>query len=310
MDQQAAYRAAREMPEGAQILYAEFAEKGSDYPCTYEPDVVYADYEGLKRSVQIIAPVRNGYTFPLVVFVQGSAWRPQNVYAALPNLSRIAAKGYVMASVEIRDTDVARYPAALEDIKCAIRFMRSHAEKYGIDPRRVAVWGDSSGGHLSLMTGFTPGEHANGLYPDQSDDVCAVVDYYGVTDILTLGQYNDILDHNAADAPEGLLLGGPVQERQELARQASPLHQNLDRPLPPCLIVHGDRDSVVHVSQSIELYKALKEHGQQVWFYKVAGAEHGPGVWSPQVLDVTERFLAAFLHAPVMERTPFQHEQE
>ncbi|MDQ0059085.1 alpha/beta hydrolase [Paenibacillus harenae] len=298
MDKKASEIAANEMPEGAQILYGEFAEGGTYYSCTYRPDVVYANYGDVVRRLQIIVPGRSGYKFPLVVFVQGSAWRKQDLNAAIPNLCHIAAKGYVVASVEIRDTDIARFPAAIEDVKCAIRFMRKNAEEYGVDPNRVAVWGDSSGGHLSLMTGLTIGEYDNGLYSEQSDEVSAVIDYYGVSDLLTLGKYNDILDHDAADSPEGLFIGGKVKEHVELAKKASPLYQNLDKRLPPFLIIHGDSDKIVHVNQSIEMYKALKNHGQQVLFYKVVGADHGIGIWNPQVLAITAKFLSANLHRP------------
>ena len=89
---------------------------------------------------------------------------------------------------------------------------------------------------------------------------------------------------------------------------ASPLHQDLNKPLPPFLIIHGDSDSIVHVNQSIEIYKALKEHGQQAFFYKVVGGEHGAGIWNPQVLELTERFLSATLHRPVMDKPLFQHD--
>src|SRR5690606_27836834 len=102
------------------------------------------------RRLQIIRPHRRDFRFPLVVYIQGSAWHKQDLYAAIPNLSHIAAKGYVIASVQIRETAIAPFPAALEDVKCAIRYMREHAEEYGVDPKRVAVWGDSSGGHLAL----------------------------------------------------------------------------------------------------------------------------------------------------------------
>ncbi|WP_127533328.1 alpha/beta hydrolase [Paenibacillus kobensis] len=310
MDKKAAAIAANEAPEGTQIIYGEFAERGTYYSCSYRPDVVYAQYGDLERRLQIIVPQRAGYKFPLVVFVQGSAWRQQDLYAAIPNLCHIAAKGYVVASVEIRDTDIARFPAAVEDVKCAIRFMRKNAEEYGVDPNRVAVWGDSSGGHLALMTGLTIGEYDNGLYSEETDEVSAVIDYYGVSDLLTLGKYNDILDHDAADSPEGLLVGGRVPDHVELAKKASPIHQNLDKRLPPFLIIHGDSDGIVHVNQSIEMYKALREHGQRAFFYKVTGADHGIGVWNPQVLEITERFLSANLHRPHIDKPPFQHAVE
>lgn len=298
MDQKAANIAANETPEGTQIIYGEFTEGGSYYTCTYRPDVVYAKYSDVERRLQIIMPTRSGCKFPLVVYIQGSAWKKQDIYAPIPNLSLIAAKGYVVVSVEIRDTGIARFPAAVEDVKCAIRFMRKNAAEYSVDPERVAVWGDSSGGHLSLMTGLTIGEYDNGLYSEQSDEVSAVIDYYGVSDLLTLGKYNDILDHDAADSPEGLFIGGKVKEHTELAKKASPLHQDLDKALPPFLIVHGDSDHAVHINQSIEMYKALKEHGQSVLFYKVTGADHGPGFWNSEVLDITARFLSAHLNRP------------
>lgn len=302
--------AANEIPEGTQIIYGDFAEGGNYYSCSYRKDVVYATYGDVERRLQIIVPHRAGYKFPLVVFIQGSAWRKQDLYTAIPNLSHIAAKGYVIASIEIRDTDIARFPAAIEDVKCAIRFMRKHAAEYGIDPSRVAVWGDSSGGHLSLMTGLTIGEYDNGLYSEQMDEVSAVIDYYGVSDMLTLGKYNDILDHDAADSPEGLFIGGIVKDHVDLAKKASPLHQDLKKRLPPFLIIHGDCDSIVHINQSIEMYKALKKNGQKVLFYKVVGADHGTGIWNPQVLDITEKFLSANLNRPNIDKPPFQHSIE
>ncbi len=295
MDKKAAAIAANEMPVGTQVLFGEFSEGGKYYSCSYKHDVVYARYGEIERKLQIIKPEQQGHKFPLIVYIQGSAWRKQDLYAALPNLSHIAAKGYVIASVEIRDTDIAQFPAAVEDVKCAIRFMRKNAESYSVDTNNVAVWGDSSGGHLSLMTGLTIGEYDNGLYSEESDEVAAVVDYYGVSDLLTLGRYNDILDHDAADSPEGLLIGGRVKDNIELAKKASPVHQNLDKTLPPFLIIHGDSDKIVHINQSIEMYKALRDQGQNVLFYKVSGADHGAGVWNPQVLSITEQFLSSNL---------------
>lgn len=299
MDKVKARKVANELPIGTQVLYGDYPEAGNYYSCAFHPDIVYATYGEVTRKLQIICPQQQDTTFPLVVFIQGSAWRKQDIYANIPNLAHIAAKGYTVASVEIRETDLAPFPAALEDVKCAIRFMRKNKATYHVDTKRVAVWGDSSGGHLALMTGLTMGEYTNHLYADESDNVNVVIDYYGVTDLLTLGTYNDILDHDAEDAPEGLLIGGSVKDYPEEAKKASPLHQDLTRELPPILIVHGDCDGVVHIHQSLEMYKALRENDQQAIFYKVIGADHGPGIWNPQVLDVTEKFLQAHLKKPI-----------
>lgn len=290
--------AANEIPVGTQVLFAEFSGEAGYYSCTYLHDVVYAKYGDIERRLQIIKPFENERKYPLIVYIQGSAWKNQDLYAAIPNLSHIAAKGYVIASVEIRNTTIAKFPAALEDVKCAIRFMRENADTYGIDSNNVAAWGDSSGGHLALMTGLTAGEYNNGLYSDQSDEVSAVVDYFGVSNLLTLGKYNDILDHDSADSPEGLFIGGRVKDNIELAKEASPFYRDLEKKLPPFLIVHGDNDNIVHINQSIEMFKALKERNQNVFFYKVIGAGHGPGIWSPQVLNLTEKFLSSYLKRP------------
>ncbi len=298
MDRVLAEVAANEMPQGTQILYSRYAQDGKSYSCEYLPDVPYVTYGDITLKLQIIKPMAAEEKMPLVVFIQGSGWKKQNLYFEIPNLSVIAAQGYVVASVEYRSIPEYRYPAQLEDVKCAIRFLRKNADQFCVNPNNVAIWGDSSGGHLSLMTGLTIGQFNNGHYAEQSDEVLAVVDYYGITDISTMGKFNDILDHDADDAPEALLIGGKVSQNMEKAKQASPLYQNMDRPLPPFLLIHGDNDIVVHVSQSIEMFKALQRHGKNVQFYKVLGADHIFGFWNPDVLQVTERFLSTYLKRP------------
>jgi acetyl esterase/lipase len=93
--------------------------------------------------------------FPLIVFVQGSAWRRQQIFAHLQHLVRVCGKGYAVAMVQYRPSDIAPFPAQIQDTKTAIRFLRKNAAEYGIDPGRVALWGDSSGGHTAVMAGIT-----------------------------------------------------------------------------------------------------------------------------------------------------------
>ena len=287
------------MPEGVQLLYAQFAEDTKWYNCEYVPDVPYATRGNLTLKLQILKPC---YTvdrqFPLIIFIQGSAWQKQNLYMQIPALSQMAACGFVIASVECRDTGQAHFPAQLQDVKSAIRFMRVNAGKYAVDPERVGVWGDSSGGYLALMAGLTGPLHQEKTAPEDREDVLAVVDYYGVTDLLTLGKYNFLLDHNGTDSPEGMLLGGKVGDHLEEAKKASPVYQNFNRDLPPFLIIHGDSDKIVHIDQSMEMYHTLRRNGKKALFYKVIGADHGVGVWNTEVLHITERFFAAQLKQP------------
>ncbi len=295
MDKKLADRVANASPEGMNILYASFDGKDGYFHTEYITDVPYASYGDVTLRLQIIKPIFPHERMPLIVYVQGSAWRKQNIYGAIPNLCNMASRGYVVASVEYRDTDIAGFPAQIEDAKAAIRFMRANAEKYAVDTDKVAIWGDSSGGHVALMVGMTPGKFHNGLYGEHSDRVSAIVNYYGVTDIPAMGEYNDALDHNAPDAPEALLIGGPVPENIEKAKEASPLYNIPEEEIPPILMVHGDCDGLVHIDQSIRMYHALKEAGKKVIFYKVVGADHGIGVWNKDVLDVTDKFLASVL---------------
>ena len=117
-------------------------------------DVVYDTKDGEELVLQIITPVNAMTAFggaakewPLIVYVPGSAWMRQNVYASMAQMIRIAEHGYVVAVVEYRGSDIAKFPAMIEDAKTAIRFMRKNAEEYSIDTDKVAIWGDSSGAH-------------------------------------------------------------------------------------------------------------------------------------------------------------------
>ncbi len=158
---------------------------------------------------------------PCIVYVQGSAWMKQNVYANLPQLMEFAKRGYVIAIVEYRPSSVAPFPAQVQDAKTAIRFMRKNANTYGVDEDNVFIWGDSSGGHTALMVGLT----TNNSELDTDDlngyatKVNAVVDFYGPTDITKMNDEPSILDHVSPKSPEGQLLGGKnvLQNKAEAA---------------------------------------------------------------------------------------------
>lgn len=299
---------AQSLPEGTQILWGDFQGKKGYFECDFLQGVEYANIHGHSLHVDIIRPMMQ-QKFPLIVFVQGSAWRPQPIKIAYGKMFHMATKGYIVAMVEYRNTDIAQYPAPIEDTKTAIRFLKAHADEYGIDKERVAVWGDSSGGHVALMAGFLPPFEDRSLYPEESERVNAVVDFYGITDISRLGFGNDALDHDSADAPEALLLGAPVPECIERAKQASPLYNIPDEDTPPTMIVHGSDDGVVNVSQSVWLYEKMRELGKVVYFYKVMHADHGMGIWQEKVFDTIDEFLRCYLYHPSVEKPLFQHKQ-
>ena len=243
---------------------------------------------------------RSTLRYPLVVYVQGSAWGEQDVYFSLPKLVPLAQAGFVVASVKHRASTVAKFPAFLQDVKSAIRFLRAHADTYCIDPSQVGIWGDSSGGHAAQMVGVTGdmGEFKTSDNGEISDAVQAVVDFYGPSDVTHINdaprdpQFTADKEH----IPEDILFGGCVIDHPEIAQPGNPLnYMEKGKPLPPFLIVHGDEDPMVPFHQSVLTARKLQETGHTVEFVKVVGAGHGTFLWTPEVTDLVIRFFQAWL---------------
>lgn len=160
-----------ELPEGVRTVRLKDA-----YGChlRFLPNVVYADHSGMELHLQLFLPEDSpqGKRWPLIVFIQGSAWFRQDIFASLQDIVRMGERGYAMAIVEYRPSGTAPFPAQVQDAKTAIRFLKKHAPEYGIDENRVALWGDSSGGHTALLAGFT-GDGAPDA--DDSDRISASV---------------------------------------------------------------------------------------------------------------------------------------
>ena len=264
--------------------------------------IVYVNRDGLDLTLRLILPVPHGGggPWPVIVYVQGSAWMKQQVEANIPTLSAFARKGYAVAMVEYRPSSVALFPAQVQDTKTAIRFLRKNAAKYNLDPERMVLWGDSSGGHTVVMTAVTAHlpEMDTDTYGEYSCRVRGVVDFYGPTDIASMNEEPSTQDHDEPDSPEGRLIGRlRVRENRKLADRTSPMaYINPDRPLPPFLIVHGSKDRLVPFGQSIKLYQKLRACGVEADFYRVEGGDHGgPAFWNRLVLELTEGYLKKWL---------------
>ncbi len=268
----------------------------------YYNDVEYAVKNGLPLHLQLLLPFRvtdPKEIFPLAVYVQGSAWMRQQCHGNLPALAAFAARGFAVAVVEYRHSSAAPFPAQVQDAKTAIRFLRRHAEEYRIDPERIALWGDSSGGHTALIAGFTgderlPGdtEESYALYEENSAGVKAIVDYYGPTDLSEMNNYPSTMDHQSPLSPEGMVLGKvPVLEHPDRVKAANPVTY-LKAGIPPLLILHGNKDRLVPFSQSVLLYEAMRRMDLPAEFYRLDLADHGgPEFWAPAALDLVETFL-------------------
>ena len=205
----------------------------------------------------------------------------------------LTAKGYAVASINYRLSQHAVFPAQIEDCKAAIRWLRANAAKYHLDPDHIGVWGASAGGHLVAMLGTTGDVkelEGNGGNLDQSSRVQCVVDWFGPSDLATMGG-----SHDNPGSPESRLIGGPVQENKEKARKASPLTY-VGKDSAPFLIMHGDKDNTVPLGQSEVLAEALKKAGVEVKLVVVKGNGHGgPGFNSPENRRLIEDFFAKHL---------------
>ena len=150
-----------------------------------ESGLVYAAPGGQPLPLYLLRPWDNGEKHPLVVFIQGCSWTTPNPGFQLPQLAGLARRGFAVASVIHRDCREGHpFPAFLQDVKAAIRFLRAHAAEYAIDKERVAVWGTSSGGNAALLTAMT-GDwdcYRTEDWPEESDRVQAVLDCFGPTD--------------------------------------------------------------------------------------------------------------------------------
>ena len=218
----------------------------------------------------------------------------QHVYGNVPMLSKLALRGYVCAIVEYRHSGIATFPAQIKDARNAVRFLRSNAGKYGIDPERIIVAGDSSGGHTAMWAGMLHDDDTeDNLFPGVSAEPCGIVNYYGSTSVMAPDSNPIQISHCLPDSPEGMVMGGKnLLEHPELARQLS-VECNIDEntQMPPVLIFHGTKDRLVNCEGSAILYERLRETGHPVDFYLIKGADHGgPEFWTDGVLDIVDAF--------------------
>ncbi|WEV47269.1 alpha/beta hydrolase [Bifidobacterium sp. ESL0690] len=234
--------------------------------------------------------------WPVIVFVRGSAFHEQDVLKYSNFCVRIAEQGYVVATLKYRQSDIAPFPAQMQDCKTAVRFIRKNAKRFHANDERIALWGDSSGGHTVLMAGFT-GDHEPDTDEHQgtSAEVKAIVDWYGPTDFAKMNYYPSSQNHSDADSPEGFEIGHvDVLQNPERNREASPMsYLSADRPTPPTLIMHGGRDQLVPFNQSCRLYETMKALGKDVTFIKLDNACHAfRGFRSTKAINIVLDWLS------------------
>lgn len=237
-------------------------------------DLYYFDgKENPAQSLDLYLPtdVKEGEKLPLVVFIHGGAWL-QGDKKDSPCLL-LAQKGYASASINYRLSQEAVFPAQIDDCRAAIAYLRKNADKYGIDAKRIGVWGISAGGHLAALLGTNPPAQD---YAQGDASVQAVLDWCGLSDLLSVSEQSGSrtkIDYDDENGPVAKLLGGIQSKKEELAKEASPT-TFIDKTDPPFLIVHGDIDDVVPFAQSQELYDKLKAAGVPAQLIVIKGGSH------------------------------------
>lgn len=261
-------------------------------------DLAYVSGGDARQKLDLYLPKSDG-PLPLVIWVHGGGWRQGTKGGNLPAL-RLTRLGYAVASIDYRLSGDAKFPAQIEDCKAAVRWLRAHAKKYNLDPDRFGAWGSSAGGHLVAFLGTSGSvkEFEVGENLKVSSGVQAVCDWFGPTDLLQMDAHapaNSVWKHDAPDSPEGLLIGGPIQENQDKAARANPIIY-ITPDDPPFLIMHGDQDPAVPIHQSELLSTALQKAGVPVKFQTIKGAGHGGrGFMQPDVSAMVDAFFDARL---------------
>ncbi len=233
-------------------------------------DLVYASPAGATLHLDAYLQPGPG-PHPGVIYVHGGGWtrgskEPGPRRFLMPHAS---GAGYVIFSIEYRLAPEHQYPAAVDDVRTAIRFVQANAIRFRVDATRLAIAGASAGGHLVSLVGTTPCDGPAGREP-AGCGVRAVMDFFGPADL-----------RGWRDVPPIRAFLGPrldSEDARRLLTEASPI-THVSRDDPPVLILHGDRDPVVPYAQSAAFERALREAGASVRLVTVPGGDHG-GNWT------------------------------
>lgn len=270
--------------------------------------IKYASPGGHDLVLDLYRPTPTQGRLPVIVFLHGGGWVTGTRITG-PDFKRFFAQdGFAMASIDYRLTPSVTFPANVEDVKTAIRWLKANADSYGLDARRIGLWGTSAGGHLAAVAGLAPsGSFEGDGHLDQSSRVQCVLDAYGPTvfnlmdaqtaqEKATLQAPHPALAnrppptpgvaprgpdarqgalpvHDDPASPESRLVGAPIQTVPDRVKAASPLTY-VSKEAPPFLIMHGMADSSVPYHQSIALYEALAAAGTAATLRLIDGLPH------------------------------------
>ena len=239
-------------------------------------DVPYGSVGDISLLLDFYEPTKRQQERSLIIWVHGGAWR-SGTKSGVP-IAKLREQGFAIASVEYRLSPVAKFPAQIHDIKSAIRFLRSNADRFGVDADRFVLAGSSAGGHLAVLAAVSDGmpELSGSLQTDVkiSSSVQAVVSFYGAGNLQTILAQSTPFGLGVRVPALELFLGGLPDKEPTLARLASPV-EHIDARDPPLWLFHGDQDPQMPINQSHELVGAYKKLDLPVQFEVIYGGKHG-----------------------------------
>lgn len=259
----------------------------------------YSRSGGQALLLDVIRPQDSDKPTPVILFVHGGGWKNGSRQSGHKNAAWLAEEGFAIVTIDYRLTNIARWPAQINDCYEAVRWVRRNAAKYNFDGDRIAAWGTSAGGHLVALMGTRP-------CPDEEDvssRVQAVCDWFGPSDLLTMPP-NMVADRrteaDVAKSNGAKLLGVTVKDDEALANDASGLH-HVTKDDPPFLIMHGSEDLGVPINQSRRLHQKLTELGVTSKLHIVEGAGHGGKLFQS---DESRKVVRAFFTKQLKRHWP------
>ncbi|WP_254508520.1 alpha/beta hydrolase [Anatilimnocola floriformis] len=257
---------------------------------TYLPDIEYGTGAGEKLRLDLARPEKLDKAAPCIIVIHGGAWTQGDKRAHTDLVYKFAQQGYVAATVQYRFCPKHRFPAQVEDVKCAVRYLRANAAEYKINPALFGAIGFSAGGHLSMMLGTMgkdDGLEGSGGNADQSSQVQTVVAFFGPTDLtrtdipaLSVGLVSNFL-------------GSTPEEDKGERKRASPITY-LDQGDAPMLLFQGTKDPLVPHTQATIMADAMTKVGVPGRVELLLGGDHGGNWGGEEYLRTWEQSLKFF----------------
>lgn len=240
----------------------------------HQLNIPYAMVDGRALALDLHLPA-NTANPPLVVYLHGGAWSSGDK-TQYPEF--LVGNGFAVASIDFRSSRDARFPANVQDIKAAVRFLRAKAKEFGYRADRIAISGASSGGHLAALVGTTNGvaelEGKEGDYVKESSAVQAIISWYGASNLATILAQSTPFGLNVREPALKTLLGATPDQVPALVKLASPV-THVGAGDPPALLMHGNQDRQMPVNQTLELEAAYRRAKLSVDTLILDSAGHG-----------------------------------